>query len=470
MVIKHQPGIEPVLAALDAAVSPGAPAYLVGGYVRDRVLERDCKDVDIVVVVGDAGALAEAVAKRLGAGAPAIFERFGTAQVKHADFVVEFVAARAESYAADSRKPDVRPATLEEDILRRDFTCNTLLATTAGEVLDVTGHGLQDIAERLLRTPKPAAETFAEDPLRAIRAVRFAVTLGFRLDEEIPAAIRSVVDKLGSVVSIERINDELRKMLLADGAADAMRMLRDTGVLDHLMPQVVAMGGVEQSGFHDRDVLEHSLAALEHVARRPQPHLDGKAELALRLGILLHDVGKPATAARDGDRVTFLGHPEVGAAAAEALLRRLAFSNDEVAAVARLVRTHMRPIQYQPEEWSDGAVRRLVRDSGDVLPGLLLLARADMAASSYPAAEAERKLGDLERRIGDMDVEAVRRTRPPLDGEWLMARLGRRPGPWIGRVHAALLEAVLDGEIPDGAEAEAWAWLEGHPELLDERA
>jgi poly(A) polymerase len=399
-----------------------------------------------------------------------IFERFGTAQVAHGDFLVEFVSARAESYPPQSRKPDVRPATLEEDVRRRDFTCNTLLADPAGEVIDLTGQGLPDIEARLLHTPLPAAETFAEDPLRAVRAVRFAVTLGFTMDAQIMPAIRANLDRLATVVSIERVNDELRKLLLSARPGEGIRLLRESGILARLMPEIEAMHGVEQSGYHSMDVLEHTLSALDAVAGRPAPHLPTEQELVLRLGVLLHDVGKPSTAARDGDRVTFLGHPDAGVEISRKLLRRLRFSNAEIEATCALVRLHMRPIQYSPKVWGDSGVRRLVREADAVLEPLLQLAWADMAASEYPRDEAERKLGDLRRRIEVLDAEAVRRLRPPLDGNQLTQRYDRPPGPWVGRVQAALLEAVLDGALPtgEGNEQAAWDYIEGHPELLRE--
>jgi poly(A) polymerase len=469
MRIEHQPGVEPLLDALEAeATAAGARALLVGGYVRDRVMNRHAKEIDVVVEGGSGTELAKAVAARLGVREPVVFERFGTAQLEAGEFLMEFVSARAESYAPDSRKPRVRPATLEEDIRRRDFTVNTLLAGRDGEVIDITGHGLQDIQARLLRTPLPAAETFHEDPLRAVRAIRFAVSLDFTMDAEIMPAIQGSLERLGTVVSIERINVELRKMLLSDRPGEAFRLMRESGVLEKLMPEIEVMAGVEQSGFHHLDVLDHTLAALDAVAQRPQPHLAPADELVLRLAVLLHDSGKPATAGHDGERITFLGHPEAGAAAAAAMLRRLRFSNDEVDRVSRLILLHMRPIQYDPDSWSDGAIRRLVRDSGDLLPALVELARVDMSASEYPAAEASRKLGDLERRIGNLDVDAVRRVTPPLDGHQLMERLGRAPGPWIARVQRALLEAVLDGALPAGDVDRAWAYLDRHPELLAE--
>ena len=464
--IDHQPGMEPLARVIETeAAALGTRALLVGGYVRDRLLGRDCKDVDVVVENGLGTELAEAVGKRLDVRRPVVFERFGTAQLEAHDFVVEFVSARAESYPSDSRKPDVRPATLDDDMRRRDFTVNALMADADGSVVDLTGRGLEDLDNRLLRTPLPAALTFAEDPLRAVRAVRFAVALDFAMDDEIPPAIRANLDRLQSVVSVERVNDELRRMILGDRPGRAVGLLWETGIADRLLPEVAAMAGVEQTGFHHLDVLQHSLLALDSVAARPHPHLAPALELRLRLGMLFHDSGKPATAERDADRVTFLGHPEIGAETAVAALHRLRFSNDEVDDVARLVAMHMRPIQYLPD-WTDGAVRRLVRDSGDLVPALLDLADGDMAASEYPPEEAAAKMGELRRRVADVGAEVSDAARSPLDGHVLMAHYERPPGPWLSTLQHALVEAIIDGALPAGDQDAAWAYLEGHPEIV----
>jgi poly(A) polymerase len=463
--IEHPPDIAAVVRIVDAAAgSLATRAYLVGGYVRDMLLGRPSKDIDVVVEKGLGTEVAKRVAEDPGARGFVVFERFGTAQVAFEGLVVEFVSARAESYASDSRKPDVREASFEDDMRRRDFTVNALMADAAGQVIDLTGKGLADLDAKLLRTPLPAAETFAEDPLRAVRAVRFAVALDFEMHDEIRPAISANLDRLETVVSVERVNEELRRMLLGDRPGTAVRLLWETGILARLLPEIAAMAGVEQTGFHHLDVLQHTLTALDDVAARPGPHLGAGAELRLRLGMLFHDVGKPATAARDGERLTFYGHPDVGAATATAALRRLRFSNDDVEAVAQLVALHMRPIQYQPD-WKDGAVRRLVRDSGELLPALLNLADGDMSASEYPAEDAAIKMGDLRRRVAEVEEEVALAARPPINGNALMARFNRPAGPWIATLQHALIEAVLDGDLAPGDEAGAWAYIEAHPEL-----
>ncbi|MDQ6747012.1 MAG: HD domain-containing protein, partial [Candidatus Dormibacteraeota bacterium] len=266
-------------------------------------------------------------------------------------------------------------------------------------------------------------------------------------------------------VSVERVQEELRRMLLGDRPGSAIGLLWEMGIAAVLLPEISVMAGVEQTGFHHLDVLQHTLAALDAVAARPAPQLAPAAELRLRLGVLFHDAGKPATAAREGDKLSFYGHPEVGATAATSALRRLRFSNEDVDAVVRLVSMHMRPIQYQAD-WKDGAVRRLVRDSGDLLPALLDLADGDMAASAYPPGEARAKMGDLRRRVDAVAEEVSRAARSPLDGHALMERFNRPPGPWIAALQAALLEAVLDGELPPGDEVAAWAYLDAHPGLV----
>jgi len=457
-----------VLEALArAADGLNVRALLVGGYVRDRVMQRDCKDLDVVAEDGRGLELAGAVAQELKTRAPVRFERFGTAQVAHGDFLIEFVSARTEVYEPHSRKPDVRRGSLEDDVWRRDFTCNALLAEWSGEVIDITNLGLADIEGRLLRTPLPAQETFAEDPLRAVRAIRFAATLGFRLHEDISPAISANLDRLGTVVSAERVNQELRKMLLSPRPGEAIRLMHESRLLGRLLPEVEAMAGVEQTGYHAYDVLNHTIAAIDLAASRQPPHLPPAQELALRLGILMHDAGKPLTAQHEeGDRITFIGHPEEGARLAAEMMRRLRFSNDEIDAVTRLVEMHMRPIQYQPSEWSDGAVRRLVRESDELLPALLALAAADMEASDYPKQEAEGKLADLRSRIDALDAESVRRMMAPLNGHELMEHFQRPGGPWVARVQGALLDALINGELSPEDKDAAWKYLEQHPELV----
>jgi poly(A) polymerase len=438
----------------DAAQESGVEAYLVGGFVRDRLLGREGKDIDVVVVGSDGVPLLAAVAARLGWARPAVFERFATGQVRGGGFVVEVVQARAERYDPDSRKPRVRPGTLADDIARRDFTVNALAQSLDGRVLDLTGRGLDDLCSGVLRTPLEPAETFSEDPLRMFRAARFVAQLGFRLADGLLDAMRAMAPRT-AIVSAERVRDELNRLLVAAHSREGMEVLRDAGLLAVTVPELLPMVGVEQGGWHDSDVWEHSLRAVE----------EAPPDRVTRLGCLFHDAGKPATHAVTADgRHTFYDHPRRGAELARQIMERLRYSNEEIAQVQALVLHHMWPIQYRPADVGDGAVRRWIRTIGDLRWRSLEVARADTRASAYPDVDA---IDELEARMARLDAEGeVSRLRPPLDGHALMRLAGRGPGPWVGRVQRALLEAVLDGEIPGGDADAARRWLDMHAELL----
>ena len=425
----------------------GVKAWVVGGYVRDKLLGRPHPNPDVVVENGDAQALARRFAEVAGATPPVTFERYGTAQVALPGHLVEFVSARAESYAPDSRKPDVRPATLEEDLRRRDFTINTLLMDLDGNIQDPLG-GAAHLKSRLLRTPADPVRTFADDPLRMLRAIRFAAELGFELASDLLPAMRELKARLAPpVISVERIADELRRMLVSERPKLALELLDEGGLLDLILPELAACKGVPQSGYHTHDVYGHILLTV--AATRP--------DLLLRLAALFHDVGKPSTASGDG---AFLGHEVVGAKMAQAALERLRFSQREIDVVARLVELHLRPVFYS-SEWSDGAVRRLAKDAGPLLERLMALARADIAASAYPYPE---KLDELQSRIDAVMSEQPSRMVPLISGEDVMRIRDLRPGPEVGRIKRRLEELVMDGELPPDREAVKY-YLATHPEL-----
>jgi poly(A) polymerase len=430
-----------------AARDAGVRSWVVGGYVRDKLLGRPHPNPDVVVENGDAHALAEQFARVAGADPPVTFERFGTAQVSLPGHLVEFVTARAESYAPDSRKPDVRPATLEEDLRRRDFTINTLLMDFDGNIHDPLG-GSADLRARLLRTPTDPVRTFSDDPLRMLRAIRFASELGFELAPDLVPAMRRLSTRLAPpVISIERIADELRRMLESERPKLALELLDAGGLLEVILPEVAACKGVQQGGYHTHDVYGHTLLA---VAATPR-------DLLVRLAALFHDVGKPATAAGDG---TFVGHENVGAKLAKSSLERLRFSQKEIEVVAGLVQLHLRPVFYR-SDWTDGAVRRLARDAGPLLDRLMALARADIAASAYPYPE---KLDELQARIDSVLSEQPSRLEPWISGEDVMKVRGLPPGPEVGRIKRRLEELVIDGELPPDREA-VIGYLATHPEL-----
>ena len=430
-----------------AASEPGAKAWVVGGYVRDRLLGRAHLDLDVVVEGGDALAVARRFAALADAPPPVVFERFGTAQVTLPGRLVEFVTARAESYLPESRKPVVRRATLDEDLRRRDFTINTLLMDLDGGIHDPLG-GRGDLVAKVLRTPADPEQTFSDDPLRMLRGIRFASELGFHLAPELPEAMRAMTSRLAPpVVSVERISDELRKMLVSPRPQLALELLDEAGLLVVILPEIEACKGVPQTGYHTHDVFGHTLLTVQGTP----------PDLLLRVAALFHDVGKPKTAKGDG---TFLGHDEVGAAMAKDALERLRFAQKEVDAVALLVRLHLRPVFYR-SEWTDGAVRRLARDAGSQLDRMMLLARADIAASAYPEPE---KLDELQARLDGVRQERPSRLEPLVTGDHIMLARGIGPGPEVGRIKQKLEELVIDGEIPPEREAVIDYLLE-HPGL-----
>jgi poly(A) polymerase len=430
-----------------AATDLGMRAWVVGGYVRDKILGRPHPNPDVVVEGGDALKLAEHFAELAGAGPPVTFERFGTAQVSLPGHLVEFVTARSESYGPDSRKPDVRPATLEEDLRRRDFTINTLLMDLDGNVHDLVG-GRKDLEAHILRTPADPLRTFADDPLRMLRAIRFASELGFELAPDLLPAMRQLKSRLAPpVISVERTADELRKMLTSERPRFAIELLDGGELLETVLPEVAACKGVPQSGYHTHDVFGHTVLTVERVP----------SDLVLRLAALFHDVGKPSTATPDG---AFMGHEMVGAELARSRLEQLRFPQREIEAVVKLVRLHLRPVYYS-SEWTDGAVRRLARDAGDLLERLMALARADVGASAYPEPG---KLDELQARLEAVLSEKPSRLAPLVTGDDVMRVRGIGPGAEVGRIKRRLQELVIDGEIQPTREA-VLEYLAAHPEL-----
>jgi len=439
---------------------------IVGGYVRDLVMGRDSEsDVDIVVEWEAAEAAATWLRKRWGRREPVVsFEKYGTAQISFVlpdgqRFTVEFVRARSEAYSRESRNPAVRPGTLAEDAIRRDFTVNTLLLDSTGMVVDPTGRGLDDIRAGLLRTPLDPLLTFEEDPLRTFRAARFASQLGFSLDPLVEAAMVEAAGRV-QIVSKERLRDELIKLLMGDFPSLGFGILLRTGLLAETIPELAQLSGVEQTGYHIGDVFKHTALAVELAQR----------DRLVRMAVLFHDIGKPGTISPSPKGPTFHGHPQLGAEISTAVMRRLRFSGAEVSQVARLVELHMRPIQYR-SDWAEAAVRRLWHDAGELVGPLLELARADTRASSFPGTAG---LDELEQRMAELAKEHPRGIRPVLTGDQLKAHFRKDDGPWIGRAHAILTEAMVQGRLggaEDGSQREpALLLLEECRELWEPRA
>jgi poly(A) polymerase len=433
--------------------------FLVGGVPRDRLLGLPlAEDVDLVTDL-DALELAQLLHRSpLSEHAPVVYPRFGTARLTLAGCAVELVTARAENYDPGSRKPNVRRAGLMSDALRRDFTINTLMeGLHSGETLDLTGMGLADLHAGIIRTPLEPRLTFYDDPLRMLRAVRFAIRFGFTIEPGTCDAMRGECGRLDllcdrPVVSAERIRDEFCKMLMLPNASRGLALLMECGLLVAFAPELAAMVGVTQNAWHIHDVWSHTLAALAAVAP--------DADLAVRMAVLLHDVGKPPTRSVDERGIHFYEHPTVGADLAGRLMHRLRFSTHETDRVVGLVRQHMRLGEARPE-WSDAAVRRLVRDTGDELQSLFDVAACDMAAMDPEAPVTD--LRALRARIDAVNAQYnAAQVESPLTGRDLMELLRLPPGRDIGRAKAHLIELVLDGSLApddiDGARQAAARW------------
>lgn len=439
------------------AAAQGVRAFVVGGYVRDWYLRRPSSDID-VVVVGSGVALAEALGRELHAKV-SVFKTFGTAMLRAGGVEVEFVGARRESYAHDSRKPQVEPGTLEDDQRRRDFTINALAwsldEASFGELVDPFG-GLEDLEECIIRTPCDPDVTFSDDPLRMMRAVRFAAQLGFTVEEETFEAIRRNADRI-RIVSRERIIAELNKIVLSPVPSIGFELLELTGLLERIFPELHALKGVERRGQHaHKDNFVHTLKVVDNVARRSD-------DLWLRWAAVLHDIAKPLTKAYDPKTGwTFHGHEVLGSKMVPAVFRRLKLPlNEHMKFVQKLVFLHLRPIILSEDLVTDSAVRRLLFEAGDDVEALMTLCEADI--TSGIDAKVKRYLANFElvrRKMKDLEErDRVRNFQPPITGETIMRVYGIPPGRVIGDMKEIIKNAILDGEIPNDYDA-AYALME----------
>ncbi|MBV6456940.1 MAG: Multifunctional CCA protein [Fimbriimonadaceae bacterium] len=414
--------------------------WLVGGYVRDRLLGLpDSPDADFVLE-SDAGAATRFLFERgIGENPPVVYPRFGTAMLQVDGAQIEFVTARKESYESDSRKPFVEPATLVDDAFRRDFTVNALFENLhSGENRDPTGLGFSDLRSEILRTPLEPKQTFSDDPLRMLRAVRFRGKLGFHYAPGIEEAIAEMAPRL-QVISAERIRDEFAKMMVLPDPASCLRDLMRLGLAEQFAPELAAMNGVDQGTFHHLDVWNHSVAVVDNLK---------SSDLGLALAGLLHDVGKPRTrTVEPNGRIRFFSHEVVGAEMAFELLDRLRFPHALCARVAKLVRNHMR-LGSSPE-FTPTAARRLLRDLGDDTEPLLELCEAD--ANALKAGVRQLDLNAIRDQIAAVQTQvAVKDLESPLSGQEIMELLNAPAGPAIGQAKAWLTERVLEGDIAPG--------------------
>lgn len=452
----------PILRTLAAHFSDaGYELYLVGGSVRDALLHRPTHDLDLAT---DAQPL---VIKRLLAQARPdsrydVGEKFGTIGAAFGEWVVEITTYRSEEYAFASRKPAVTFGTsLEEDLSRRDFTINAIAQEPAtGGMLDPF-HGLQDLQRGLIRAVGDPAERFREDPLRMLRAVRFAAELGFRID---PATREALEAQAGAIehVSTERIAAEMTRMLVADQPALGLEVLCDTGLAAYVMPELLPLRSTGQDGRH-KDVFGHTLKVVENVPATP----------ILRWAALLHDIGKPKTKSVQDGKVHFFRHEMVGARMSRKVLRRLRFDRDSSERIQRLVGEHLRPNLYTPE-WTDGAVRRFLRETEGITDDLFALSRADITSYRRSRVEAGvARVNHLEARCRELQAQQdVAKLQSPLDGNDLMTMFDRGPGPWIKPIKDYLLDLVIEGDLAqDDAETAtklAQEFAEQNPEVFEE--
>jgi poly(A) polymerase len=426
-------------------------AYVIGGFVRDILLNRPSKDIDIVVI-GNGISFAESVAKKLKVKV-SVFKNFGTASLKYNDLEIEFVGARKESYRLDSRKPIVENGTLEEDQNRRDFTINALAISlhpdSFGELLDPFG-GVNDLKLQLIRTPLNAVETFSDDPLRMLRAIRFASQLNFKIDETATEAIKNNADRL-SIISQERITDELNKIILSAKPSIGFNYLFDTGLLHRIFPQMAALYGVEIiEGKGHKDNFYHTLQVLDNICKTTD-------DLWLRWAAILHDIAKPATRRFEpGHGWTFHGHEDKGARMVPKIFAQLKLPlNEKMKFVQKMVQLHLRPIVLAQSTVTDSAVRRLLFEAGNDIESLMLLCNADITTKNeYKIKKYRQNFELVQQKLKDVEErDNIRNWQPPVTGVDIMQLFGIKEGREVGIIKNQIKEAILEGEIPNSRQA-----------------
>lgn len=427
----------------------GFEVYAVGGYVRDMLMGKTAEEADIMVV-GDATVFATAVAKEFGKKPDAIYKRFGTALVVIDGMKFEFASARKESYEKTSRKPSVTPADFRDDLSRRDFTINAIAASLNspgfGNITDLFG-GITDIANKTLRTPLDPFKTFEDDPLRIMRALRFASRLEFNIDSNALEAMNQMAYRLSEgVVSQERITNEFLLILSSPTPSVGLNLMYLTGVMDHVFPEISNLAGVDQRNeYHHKDVFRHTLMVVDNISKNTD-------NVWLRFSALVHDIAKPMTKRFvEGEGWTFHGHEERGARMMKSLFNRLKLPLTQLPYVEKLVRMHLRPIPLAKEEVTDSAIRRLAADAGDDIEDLLMLCRADITSKNPEKVAKYLNNFDLvEKKILEVsEKDKLRNFQSPVRGEEIMSICGLSPCKTVGMIKKQIEEAILDGIIPN---------------------
>jgi poly(A) polymerase len=432
----------------DTSARLGMRSYVIGGFVRDHLLGRDCKDIDIVVE-GKGIDLAKAFAEDIGSDGFSFFENFGTAMVMFGDFQVEFVGARKESYRRESRKPIVEEGTLEDDQVRRDFTINAMSISLNPDDYGMLGDpfgGVDDLKAGIIRTPTDPDVTFSDDPLRMMRGIRFATQLDFVLEDRTYHSIAANKDRIG-IVSQERITEELNKILMADVPSKGFGLLFETGLLHIIFPDFVKLHGVDiVDGRGHKDNFYHTLQVVDNVCQLTD-------DLWLRWAAVLHDIAKPATKRYFPKQGwTFHGHEDMGAKWVPRIFRDLRLPQDaKMKFVQKLVKLHLRPIVLAQEIVTDSAVRRLMFEAGEDIDALMKLCRADITTRNERKFEKHLKnFALVEQKIIEVEErDRIRNWQPPLTGEMIMELFHLPPGRIVGEIKNAVREAIMDSVIPN---------------------